>query len=520
MPVLTGLPARSYLGVEAATPPNMFILQRDPTQNDNRNVYVGDYWLNPDPAGQSLWVLISLGTSVTPNVATWVQLYPQGSGGATQFVANVGVANEVGGIINILGDTLDTLTTGAGNTITITHSGTQVKQVTTDSGVAIPVGSNLNIFGGNLITTTGVSDTVTVEMTQGLDGQVPIAATGLAPIWANITSADGSVDIVNGPNTIDISVSQSGASKTTIFNASGTWTKDVDTNYISVFVWSGGGGGGSGHRGTSGGFTGGGGGAPNGFCCISGPALFFGATEPVTIGAGGTGGAAILTDNTNGISGLAGGLSSFGALSTITAGITNGGSGGFSGGLLNRTVNASGGSYLPYGMQLSSFSGGNNFAVSEAIGGFGARTAGGTGGANRVTGFPGPNIAFGGAYSPTGGGGGSGADTVTIYAGGDGGPSLDLAGTTIQIAGGVGGIESGTINGGNGNPSGTNGGIPTGGTGGGGGGGQSAGLVAGNGGVGGIPGGGGGGGGASLNGTPSGAGGDGGQGQVIVVEFF
>lgn len=39
----------------------------------------------------------------------------------------------------------------------------------------------------------------------GTDGQVLIGDTGGSPVWANITSTDGSLTVVNGPNTIDIS---------------------------------------------------------------------------------------------------------------------------------------------------------------------------------------------------------------------------------------------------------------------------------------------------------------------------
>jgi hypothetical protein len=105
----------------------------------------------------------------------------------------------------------------------------------------------------------------------------------------------------------------------------------------------------------------------------------------------------------------------------------------------------------------------------------------------------------------TSGGGGGGADSVTARAGGVG-IGMSLNGTTF-VADSAGGIESGTINGANGNtPTYPNSGVLMCGTGGGGGGGQSVGLVAGNGGNGGTPAGGGGGGGGSLTGTNSGAG--------------
>lgn len=80
-----------------------------------------------------------------------------------------------------------------------------VQSVTTDSGVAVPTaGGNLNILGGNVVTTSGAGNTVTVELTQGTDGQLIIGATGLDPAWASITSSDGSIIITPGANTLDL----------------------------------------------------------------------------------------------------------------------------------------------------------------------------------------------------------------------------------------------------------------------------------------------------------------------------
>lgn len=287
----------------------------------------------------------------------------------------------------------------------------------------------------------------------------------------------------------------------TQFDASGTWTKKANTKAVTLYIYGSGGGGGSGRQGASGAAGGGsGGGGGNGFIYEL-PASFLGATETVTIGAGGTGGAAVATNNTDGNDGSAGGNTIFGNIQTYdTFGIAaQGGFGGING---------------------TSSSGGLGQPKINIYGSGGSGTDGGLG--DLIDGWDGNstvNNYFGGS---TGGGGGAGADSVTEYAGGDGGTYLDTQDVATFIAGSPGGTESGTINGTVGTDQvtgSTAGGIIVGATGGGGGGGQHTGLAAGNGGAGGIPGGGGGGGGGSLNGTNSGAGGAGGHGRVIVVEY-
>jgi hypothetical protein len=97
-----------------------------------------------------------------------------------------------------------------------------------------------------------------------------------------------------------------------IFTASGTYTKPANLDYAYVFMQSSGGGGASGRRGAAGSNRGGGPGNPGGNAVL---ANFLNsdllATEPVTIGAAGTGGAAKTTDNTSGANGTVAGNTSF-----------------------------------------------------------------------------------------------------------------------------------------------------------------------------------------------------------------
>jgi hypothetical protein len=295
------------------------------------------------------------------------------------------------------------------------------------------------------------------------------------------------------------------ASKVTTYTSSDTWTKDVRTNWVKVMVFPSGQGGGSGRRGLTTVSGGGGGGCAGNGSYYEGPSSVFGNTETVTIGGTSNGGSAQTVDDTNGNPGNAANVSTFGNITTyVSASVPGGGT----------TTNAAGG--LGSGL-------GTTFWLISA-GPAGPNTNGGTGrniaGSSSITGMV--EASSGGGTSPLGGasgGGGGGADSVTERSGAAGQGFTNRTGTVIT-AGGTAGLESTIINGGDGNPMATTGGLYSGGTGGGGGGGQKSGVVAGNGGTGGIPCGSGGGGGGSLNGTNSGAGGNGARGQIIVIEFF
>lgn len=335
-----------------------------------------------------------------------------------------------------------------------------------------------------------------VPLAEATNGQIPIGSTGNPPVLASISSGTG-ISVTPGAGTITIAntaVSTAGV-KVTTYTASDTWTKDTNAKWIRFYMWGAGQGGASGRRATSTTSGGGGGGGTGSLIMMEGPATIFDTTQTVTIAGTTTGAAGQGTNDTNGngLSATAIGATLFGNIQSNASGASTGGT----------TTNGAAGSGAT-GYYIAA-----NFAGPS--GGNGTNTTGANAG-NVST-----NIPTGG-----GGGGGSGADSVTIRQAGNGSPRVRQDSTTIQ-AGGAGGIESGTINGGNGTdniPGSTLLGVLSGGTGGGGGGGQSAGGVAGIGGNGGIPSGGGGGGGGSLNGTLSGAGGNGARGQLMVIEFL
>jgi hypothetical protein len=410
--------------------------------------------------------------------------------------------------------------------------------ITADSGTASPSLGNLNVFGGDSITTSAVGDTITAAVTGCTQyspqmgsasgaladigvmttGQVMVGVTGSAPNLTTLTAGTGiSIDDTGSPGEITISASGagSGAVKVTTFTMSGTFTKDAGSKMIEYYIWSAGGGGGSGGRHSS--IAGGGaGGGIIGYTVFTLPSIFVGATETVTIGAAGTGGAAITVDNTGGNTGTSGGHSELGTTNIVPGGwaiypVSNswGGRGG--------NIGSSPGTSLggDAGMAAYYWSGSNGGLPSNIPG---VLDAGGTGSVTAGASAP-TCFAFG---APTGGGGAGGINGVTATAGGNGGlvgnPSSVTSGFPVITYGSAAAGGAAGVNGADGADALTNSPWMTGGFGAGGGGGHA--TAPGNGGEGGFPGGGGGGGGGVLNGNNSGAGGDGGDGQIIIIEYL
>lgn len=425
------------------------------------------------------------------------------------------------------------LFTPGANTLNLESAGAgALTSIPCDIGAAAPLLSVLNAFGGDNITTTGAGNTVTIAVsgtTQfapqmgnaagslddiGLmtNGELIIGSTGLAPQINTLTAGTG-ISITNaaGSITIDATGGSTGGVVRTVFNASGMWTKNANTKSVKYIIMSAGQGGGSGARGIAALGTynsGGGGGAYRGSTTYDLDVDRLGATETVTIGAGGVGGAAQTVDSTAGNFGGDSGISYFGSLFALAGGDPRTNSLAALGGFVNRVSNttSSGGHQGSTYYYLASIS-----VVGTAFGGNGSTGIGLA-----------PAFATFSYYSPTPAGGGGGASNNTaVFAGGNSGQVTVVgpAGLTTDVVwpatlGGAAGVS-----GANGDDA-DNINIPysVGGYGGGGGGGHA--TNPGSGGDGGFPGGPGGGGGACFNGSNSGAGGDGNGGQVIIYEYL
>ena len=195
----------------------------------------------------------------------------------------------------------------------------------------------------------------------------------------------------------------------TEFTANGTWTKPAGLKRILAFCGGAGGGSGSGRQGIAGenrfGGSGGGGGALA-WRMISAQDLP--ATVDVTIGAGGTAGAAPSGASTNGNAGGVGGDTSFGGLL-----ISKGGFAG-NGGTTSSAASAAGGQASGCTPALGPY------ALTGGISGAGQTTGNGIGG-----------IGFTGSVSSPAGGGGCGVS------------STNVSGTSACTGGGV--YENGVV---------------------------------------------------------------------------
>jgi hypothetical protein len=247
-------------------------------------------------------VLIGEGTSaITPTaVGTTGQVLTGVTGAdpvwASPAASSISITGNSGGALTGNAFTFTGGTTGLtfagagttetlGGTLAIANGGTNATSMATTDGVVY--------YDGTRLVTTAVGTATNVLTSNGA---------GVAPTFQAIAASGGTVS--------------------TKFTASGTWTINASTKWVDIYIWSGGAGGGSGRRGTSAASSGGGGGAGGCFCYMRAPAQAFNAAgETVTIGAGGTGGAAQASAGTNG---NPGGNINISSVGNLPGGVTSG----------------------------------------------------------------------------------------------------------------------------------------------------------------------------------------------------
>ena len=374
-------------------------------------------------------------------------------------------------------------------------NGTTTPVVLTVYKNGVNTGLTVTIPAGTTGVFTDLVDSFTVAVGDTIGLQTVISAMDVIGLTANITAE------------FSPSGGSSGHPVVSMYTTPGTytWDKSSGTTYMAVYGCSGGAGGGSGARFPNRQSTGGSGGGYGGQFSTQFLASLIGSTATVVVGAGGVGGASVLTDNSAGNNGTLGGVSSFGSISNPGSGPVPG-----QGGIQFIYTAPSSGSQVLGGSNNGLSGSGYSTTQQTNVPSFDTFGYVGSGSSLDVYngGFPGQ------------GGGGNGATTTTPtgtsnpYAAGDGGRSGSVVG---GAAGTI--LSPNGISGGNSVTGSSAGGISTFGSGGGGGFGQTASSLPGNGGNGGYPGGGGGGGGASLNGTASGSGGNGGNGIVVIIEW-
>lgn len=404
-------------------------------------------------------------------------------------------------VINATGSTQSVVVRGVGPTTGVTVIAGEKCLVAWNGSDFVKVSStvsNMASVTGTLGVANGGTGQTSLTANALLVGNNTTAVQTISPGSAGyVLTSTGSVWQAAAPPAITATFNE--------YTSSGTWNKPAGTTFVMVECWGGGGGGASGARGASGNYVlagaGGGGGA---YTYRLFKASDLSSSVTVTVGAGGTGGAAITSNDTSGNRGSDGGTTSFGTYldsygggggenGVVSGTYTNAIYGGGGGGVL------SAGAYEIPGYPTSS----QQLSTStQYYGQFGGgATTGGSG--------------FGGG----GGGRGTGAYGYSSYQGGAGGGGGGYIDNSLNyLAGGKGGSNTGLgNNGANGGAVNASGSAGSGRQGGGGGGAGNA-ANAGAGGAGGLASGGGGGG-AALNGNNSGAGGVGGDGLVRVYSW-
>jgi hypothetical protein len=217
---LTGLNPLAYMGVEAETPSQFTIQQRDPTTHDFSNWDIGAVWLTQDTS--SIFMLVAK----KAGIATWVQM------GAVDLAVETLTGDSGGAVSPDVDSNIDMVSgfapltfdgSPSTNTLTLNSDGTLAISYPTDSGTAVPAAGVLTIAGGAGVDTSGAGSTVTIAAAATVATQYDADAGSAVPA-ANILNIVGGTGIDTTGAGSTITIAPSGEIATSYVTDSGTAT--------------------------------------------------------------------------------------------------------------------------------------------------------------------------------------------------------------------------------------------------------------------------------------------------------
>lgn len=393
---LDGRSPLAYMGVKPTTPTQMVINKdRRPTTNDLQNFQLGTWWIIPTRSSaptNEVWILINK----TASAATWIELDSGGGSVVPGAQYTLLTADGSGGYGPNVGPGT------AGQVLLSGGASANPDYVTPTAGSGLSVTTNASTLEYSL------SSNVVLGLAGNTGGNILPNVSGIINVVGT-----GSISVSGASNTLTISDSGAGSGFNTInvqtFTSNGTYTPTSNMAYCIVEIVGGGGAGGPGipASGPNPGNHSSSGGGGGGYCRKVFDAATIGASQSVTIGAGGTG-------NTSTTPAASGGNTTFGALLTA-----NGGGGGYSFKDVSAIGLGSGGTAASGDINIPGQAGG--FPVDSLI------SAGGSG-SFQGTGIGGGSIyGFGGEAALGPSGNVAGNDGTGYGSGGSGGYGISLA---------------------------------------------------------------------------------------------
>lgn len=417
-----------YRGIRQTVTPTVRY-GRAPTSTDTFHPKTGRRYpstqLWSDSSTNDIWML----AAVVNNLAQWIKISSGSSGPLVQFTVPAGTSP-------VLPDGDGNVTyTSSGGTITITGSANTINFDLTGGGdaidsIAVPAGTTpvvpdenglMTFTVGSGIVITGGTNTMAFTLDGAVVGQTITGDSGgaLSPTAGN-WNIIGAGNITTSGSGSSLTITDSGTSFQSInvqtFTTSGTYTPTSGMSYCIIEVQGAGGGGGATTATAAGTVSAAAGGGGGGYARGVFDAATVGASQTVTIGAGGAGG-------TSGGAGSTGGTTSVGSLISGSGGEAGSNAGAFAG---TAVQGGSGGGAANGDFQIAGHAGSASLATTAA-------GNAGAGGASYFGSLRKANTAQSGGGSSAGGAG-------TNYGGGGAG-ALTMQSAAAQSGGaGAGGI--------------------------------------------------------------------------------